>query len=119
MLLVVAAEQDKYTLGYLTYLAMIVVSPLLWIIVPRTFNLLERRQANAVSRTSPRLSRLQALEFVAQHEELKQLGDNDALTVARVLSQTLEVHGRRQRRFDIFLAAASMLVGAVVGRLLS
>ncbi len=115
----VAAEQREYTVGYLAYLALIVVAPLLWIIVPRVFNLLDRRQAINAARSSSRLSRLQALQFVEDHKELKSLSDEDALTVARVLTETLQEQARRGRRFDIGLTTVSMLSGALVGRLLS
>lgn len=60
-------------------------------------------------------SRLRPLEFVERHPELRGLGDAEALTVARVLTEELDRRERRGRWFDVGLAVLSLGVGVVLG----
>ncbi len=76
-----------------------------------------RRQIARLAPDAGRMDRLRALEFVAAHPDLKRLDDADALTVATVLQTVLDRKERESRRFQLVVAAMSLLAGVALTRL--
>lgn len=67
----------------------------------------------------PRVSKLRALEFVAQHPSLTQLSDADAVSVAAILREVLDEAERRSRRFDLILAGVTLVLGTAIGAIVT
>lgn len=75
-----------------------------------------RRQIARLLPEAGRVDRLRALEFIAAHPDLKRLDDADALTVAAVLQTVLDRKEHEGRRFQLLVAAVSLVAGAVLAK---